>query len=274
MADVEVGVDTPVEPVTAEVVTPAPGSTAEPVVEKPEGAEPQAPEPEKMLTQSEVNKLIQKRERLAESRALKIARAEAERDFYKKQLEERERAVKQPENAQEPQPEDFNGDPRAYVKALIKWERAQEREQEREEQKRETATERQERSMAERARIAEEKLFRPGAAKYRDFNEVVLSDDVPITEVMVAATARLKNGVDVLYHLGNNRDEAYRIAQLPDIEQAWELKALESKLSAPPKPTQTPAPIVPSGGSAPTKKGWEGMSTAEHVESWLKRKHR
>jgi hypothetical protein len=98
-------------------------------------------------------------------------------------------------------------------------------------------------------------------------------DDLPITGVMVMAATRLPAGADILYHLAKHQpDELRRIATLPDIEQAWEIKALESKLAAPPKVTTTPPPIVPSGRNTPTKKEWKDMSTAEHVDAWHKRK--
>jgi len=263
MADVDVGAVAPVTnaPVAAEVATPDQVSTAEPV-EKPEGAEPSAPEPEKMLTQSEVNKLIQKRERIAESRASKVARAEAERDFYRQQLEERTRTAAPPERASggEPQVEDFK-DPKEFVRAFIRWERQQEREKE----------EKGSRSL-DSCSLAREKIFTPGRAKFADFAEVVSADDVAITDVMMHSAARLKTGVDVLYHLGQHPEESQRIAQLPDIEQAWEIKALESKLAQPPAVTKTPPPIKPLDGNAGAKRDWEDLSTAEHVEKWLKRK--
>ena len=270
MADVDVGAVAPVTnaPVAAEVATPDQVSTAEPV-EKPEGAEPSAPEPEKMLTQSEVNKLIQKRERIAESRASKVARAEAERDFYRQQLEERTRAAAPPERASggEPQVEDFK-DPKEFVRAFIRWERQQEREKE----EQGSRAKEQESRDRDRARFAQEKIFTPGRAKFADFAEVVSADDVAITDVMMHCAARLKTGVDVLYHLGQHPEESQRIAQLPDIEQAWEIKALESKLSQPPAVTKTPPPIKPLDGNAGAKRDWEDLSTAEHVEKWLKRK--
>lgn len=269
MAEVTPGEVAPVvnAPVAAEVATPEPSSTAEPAGEAPEGAEPKAPEPEKMLTQSEVNKLIQKRERLAESRASKVARAEAERDFYKQQLEERARPSPTEKASGRPQMKDY-ADPEQWMDAVEAWRESRTKET----TQRETQAQQQERMAYERRQFATEKIVKPGRAKYADYDDVVLAEDAPITELMVLAAGRLKNGVDVLYHLGQNREEAYRISQMPDIEAAWEIKALESKLSQPAVATKTPPPIKPLDGNAGAKRDWADLSTAEHVDKWLKRK--
>jgi hypothetical protein len=41
-----------------------------------------------------------------------------------------------------------------------------------------------------------------------------------------------------------------RIAELHPIDQVLALRDIEAKLTAPPKPTNTPAPIVPNKGSS------------------------
>lgn len=70
---------------------------------------------------------------------------------------------------------------------------------------------------------------------------------------LVEAALATDAAPEVLFHLGQDLDEAARIAQLPPIRMAAELTKLASRLTAPaPKPpvSQAPAPITPIGGSA------------------------
>jgi hypothetical protein len=274
MAEVDAGAVAPVEPVVD-----APAANAVPAPDAPAGQDPATP-PEgeqpvqspKTFSEEEMRKAVSDRLTKERKRLERIVRAEMERDFYKQQLESRDKpAPAQPKG--EPKPENFEN-PVDFVRALYKWEREQEKAQESQERERETVKQRDERLQIERAHYVQDKILGPGQAKFKDFAEVVMGDDVPITEVMVMAAGRLKAGIDVLYHLGRNPDEAHRISQLPDIEQAWEVKALEGRLTAKPAPTRTPAPIVPNGASSPASKDWKDMSTEEHVKAWAKRPNR
>lgn len=250
MAEGEAGAVAPIAetPVAAPAATPVPESTAE-QVESPEGQQPEAA-PEKTLTQSEVNKLIAKEKAQAEKRALKIARAEAERDLYKRQLEERtaQPAREQPQGR--PRQEDFAGRPwDDYLDAVADWKFEQRMAKERETSQQKTTEQRQQRQAEENARYVHENIIAKGQAKYaEEFDRVFEVEG--ITEPMVASAADLPNGADVLFHLSTDDAERLRIAALRPAQQAFALKDLSAKLAAPPKPTQTPAPIRPTGGPA------------------------
>lgn len=271
MAELAPGADAPAIPVDN-----APG--AQPVIapdapvvgtgEPDKGIDPVKP---KTYSEEEHRKGISERLSKERKRLERTVRAELERDFYKQQLEgaQRPRTEAQPKGP--PQRADFENDAEGFVRAVARYEAQQLREQERQEHGKEGEAERAQRQAMDRMRVVTEKLFEPGIAKYRDFQEVVLDDDVPITQVMIAAAVRMKAGVDVLYHLGKNPSEAARISQLPDIEQAWELKAIEARLAAPPTVSKAPTPIVPGNPAAPSKSPYDGTSTADHVKAWLKR---
>lgn len=64
--------------------------------------------------------------------------------------------------------------------------------------------------------------------KYEDFEDVVLSPDVPFTNAMRDATLMLPSGsrADVLYKLGKNREELQRIGKLHPLDQAQEVVKL------------------------------------------------
>jgi hypothetical protein len=268
MDEIQSGVVTPEVP----VVTP-PAADAVIAPDTPAGQD-QAQEPVKprTYTEDEHKELVAKNvsERLAKARR-QIAReeaAKAEAAFYKRQLEERDRVAQAPAKSEgEPQFEDFNGDPKAYMRAFLKWELKQEQAN----SQREYQTEAEQRQAAEEAQIARERLS-AGAEKYEDYDEVTSDKTVPITGVMAKAIIESDMSADLNYYLCTHREEALQIAKMAPTRQAIAIGKLEDKLKAPPKPTQTPPPIKPLDGNAGAKRDWADLSTAEHVEKWLKRK--
>ncbi len=98
---------------------------------------------------------------------------------------------------------------------------------------------------AQRMQSLNEKLITDGA-KYPDFDEVVRSESVRITTVMADAMSYTSNAADVAYHLGKNRQEAARIAQLSPVQQAIEIARIGATLAAKPaQKTMTTAPEPP-----------------------------
>lgn len=93
-----------------------------------------------------------------------------------------------------------------------------------------------------------------GREKYADFDEVALSDKLPITDAMVDAISESEVGSDLAYYLGKNPLEAARIARLSPVKQVLEIGRLEAKAGSTPgkKPTGAPDPVqrVGRGGSA------------------------
>ena len=273
MAEVDAGAVAPVVPVTpAADAAPAPESTADQAVAE-STDQPAAPDTQK----DESERAFQKRLGIEKRRLERALRAEIERDFFKSQLETRDRPQQATQAQGEPQQKDFT-DYEEYLLARAEWRFEQKQAKQRETQQRETQTQQQQRSQAERAHFVQQNLVAKGVAKYPDFNEAVLSDpDVPITEVMVASAARLANGADVIYHLAkNDPEELLRISRLPDVEQVWEIKDAASKLTASPAPTRTPAPIVPNAGKASVRKDTFELSVNNDAEwkEFLKRRHK
>lgn len=69
------------------------------------------------------------------------------------------------------------------------------------------------------------------AEKYDDFDEVVRDKYAPFTDSIREIASTLDNPGDVIYSLGKNRDELYRIKDLPPHRQAKELNKLSKALS-------------------------------------------
>jgi len=271
MAEVDAGALAPVIPVApASTDAPTPESTADQVTETPEGEEKPEAKPERTFTQKEVNEIAAKRAAQAERHALKVARAEAERDLARQQLEELRRPATQTQpQGGEPQPKDFQ-DYESYMRALVRYELKQEQET----AHKETRAQQEARAESQRAQALREK-FASIEEKYPDFHDAISDDKLPFNGAILAYIEDSKVGGDVAYHLSQNRAEFTRIASLPPIQQVVALNALEAKLTAPPKPTNTSAPIRPNGGNSAGSKSMLDMSQEEfekHRKARLARK--
>lgn len=270
MADFEPGQVAPDAPATDSPVvdpvqtTDAPESTADQESE----ATPGAP-PERTFTQSDLDKIVQKEKAQAYRKAER--EAQGREDRIRQEVEQRV-ARTQPQPTQptgEPKPAQFQ-DYESYIAALTDYKVDQRMQGVRQQ------TEQQQRfnSQREQATQFEAKLT-TAAAKYADFHDVAFSDDVPITQPMAAAIARLKDPGEAAYFLGSNTDEAQRISRLDPVDQVWEIKALEARLKSPPSLTKTPAPISPSPSAGASTKSTSDMSDSEWVkwrESDIKQK--
>jgi hypothetical protein len=269
MTDVLAGSAAPVIP-----VTPAPGAqpvTAPEVPSSPDQATDSVKPQPRTFTEEEHRKAISDRLAKERRRLERTVRAEVERDLLKQQLESRDRPAAQAEQPKgEPQAKDFN-EYDEYLLAKAEYRLEQKLAKQNETKQRESAQEQQQRSVRGLAEAIDAK-FAAARDKHEDFDEVVRAPNVPFTEPMAAFFAESDIGGDLAYHLANNLDEAKRIAGLSPGGIFRELVKLESTLSAPPKPTQAPPPIVPSGGSAVVKKDWKDMTTTEHAKAYWARK--
>lgn len=86
--------------------------------------------------------------------------------------------------------------------------------------------------------------------KYTDYAEVVerapAEGGPKITEPMAMAMMHMQNGTDVAYFLGNNTEEAARIAELKTpMRQIIDLARLAERLANPPRRAAPPRPINP-----------------------------
>lgn len=83
-----------------------------------------------------------------------------------------------------------------------------------------------------------------------------LGKDVPSTFLETAV--ELKDPHKILHHLGQNMDEAARIAKLPPQKMAVEMARIEATLQAPPPPvpvSAAPPPVIPVAGAMKVSPG-------------------
>lgn len=268
MADLEPGAVAPagnVAPVVApDTTTNAPDTTADQNA-SPDGTQPDAKPVKDTFTQDELNKIVQKEKAQAYRKAEREAQQREER--IRREVEQRVQQHQPPPQTQqpqgEPQPKDFK-DYESYIRAVSQYEAKQAFATQR--QQFDQQRQQDQRSQTEMQRATQvQKTLSSAAQKYDDFNEVVYSPDVPFTEPMAAAISKLKDGGEVAYFLGSNLDEARRISELDPVDQVWEIKAIEAKLTAAPSTTKTPPPIVPTAGPASVKKATFDLPWKEFV---------
>jgi hypothetical protein len=115
------------------------------------------------------------------------------------------------------------------------------------------------------------------ADKPEDFEAVALNPDIPITGDMLEALAECDDPTKVMYHLGQNKDLATKIAEGSPAQQMREIAKLDLTVdSKPPKPTKTtqaPDPIKPVKGSDAQPKNPADMSQSEY-EAWANERER
>ena len=249
-------------------VTNAPAANAVSAPEAPAAQDQanQQPVQPRTYTEDEHKELVSKAvsERLTKERRRldRIARAEAERDFLRQQLQVQQQP--KPSAKGEPQPTDFKTY-EEYVNAVIEY-RLEQRLSAREQ---EGQTQRQQREAQQQAAQMRERILE-GSDEFEDFEEVALADHVPISTAMAAAISESDVPAKLAYYLGSHLEEARRIYALKPTQQVREIAKIEQTLTAAPKPKPAPEPIKPNSGTASVDKPIE----EQDYDSFVKTRHR
>jgi hypothetical protein len=245
----------------AEGAQPAAQNTAEtaPAAKPGEEKKPETPDQAEKRGTSRFERKIGRLHREA-------AEARAERDLFKRQLEELR--PKQSDDPSAPKLENFK-DIEEYANAKAKHEADKVLREHNEKQRSETQKQARERLVK-----GWEERVDAGADKYDDYAEVV--GDLQPTTPWAMAIMEADNGPDIAYHLGKNLKEAQRIASLPPVSQIREIGRLEAKLAAePPKPktaSKAPPPITPLSGTSPADSATP--SETDDIGTWIKKRQK
>lgn len=226
--------------------TPDPAPVAEDQSEQlsEERADAEQPEPEKKPNP----KLERRFSDLTRARKEAEARAEAER-ARREELEAKLAAMQQgqapqqsettPQAAQadaEPQPGDFQ-DAFEYAKALAKWSSDQAVKRVKQEEAERKANETRNQvitTWAERVKAAK--------AEMPDFDDMVTSSEVQVTDAVRDAILESEVGPRILYHLAENPDLGKKLAGMTVAAQLREIGKLEGRFEAKADPSPSPAP--------------------------------
>lgn len=245
--------------------------------EKKEEAKPEAKEAPKPEEKKEdpIPKGVQKR---IDRAVREKYEAQAEAKMLKERLDRIEQNLQQnhrpdrPIDNSEPRIDNFD-DFDKYVAAKAEWIASK--------KINETLQERERRAAEERVAAAHYKAVdgwqqrvEQATAELPDFEEVLSSSDVPMSDFMRDAIIDSDLGPKVAYWLANNPDEAKKIASMSPLATVKAIgrleERLESQAKAPKKPTSAPAPLTPVGGKASVAKDPGKMSDAEYLE-WRKK---
>jgi hypothetical protein len=241
----EVTQETVVEPVvTTEETTPPPEETAKTGDEE---VQPEA-KPERTFTQKELDDILTRRLAKESRKVERYARAEAERDQLREQLNRQTQAQQASIPSGEPKPEQFKTY-EDYLDKLTDWKLDQRLAKVNEQSQNQQRIESQ--GQLE-ARIREN--LNKAADKYDDFEDVVTNPALPVTEVMRDALGDSEMGGELAYYLGTHLKEAADIAKLSNVQQVKAIDRLEAKLKAPVQVSKAPAPaeVVGKGRAAST----------------------
>lgn len=115
-------------------------------------------------------------------------------------------------------------------------------------------------------------------AAHPDFDEVVQSADVPVSQAVTEALLTSEHGPAIMYQLAKSPAELARINALPPLRAAMEIARLEAKASvtAPPKTApkpasrkpSAPAPIVPVTARGPSSVKPVSEMSYEEYTAW------
>lgn len=255
-----------------------------PVIPKTEKKEeikepPKKESPEETLPEKKVEEKPPREKDAVQKRIDEITKkrreAERERDFERTkrlELEEELKTVKKTvPQADKPKLENFETEA-DYLEALTDWKVEQKFKVETDKASRETATVEEKTAIDETYQELDDKMEK-GRNKYADFNELVLDENLKISEAMVEAILLSDTAEDVLYYLGKHPEEAAHIAELPPLKVAHEFGKIEAKLSAPPpkkRTTHTPEPITPVKTTGVTEQDPSNMNPREY-RAWRER---
>jgi hypothetical protein len=257
----ETGAVTPIE--SQEPVAPAQESHEEPkqdVEQEPE-KDPQTP---KTYTQEDLDRIVKK----VRSNTKYQTRKEVEAEVY------RQVAMRQPEPQPQAKPADeaplresFD-DYESFLEARTAWITKQAIKAERETERKQSA-EQARATEAQQLQARYQESVEAARASMPDFDEVVESADIPITEHIRSALLDSDVAGKLTYHLAKHPEEVERISRLSPVAQIKAIAMLESSFSQPAKTTKAPAPIKPIGASSSSTKDPARMSMVDYRE-WRK----
>ena len=203
--------------------------------------------------------------------------AERELDFERKKRIEVEREIEKLKNiipaTNKPKVEDFETEADFY-EALTDWKIEQKLNIDKEKTGRESEEKKEKDKFAANLDAMEGKIEK-GNEKYEDFSEIVLDENLKITEQMIEVVNSSEIAEDILYYLGKNPDISADIAKMNPVLATREILRIEAKITAPPlrkKTTNAPEPITPVKTNEIVEKTVQNRTLQEWKE-WARSKH-
>lgn len=177
--------------------------------------------------------------------------AERDRDHWRElALKGEQKPVDEPASAPQGKPTlDAFESYEEYVEALADWKYEERQRSDRENQEKQ----RQAQTQAEKTRSFQQRA-ESVRETHPDFDQVVGNPALPISQAMADAAYSSEKGPEILYHLGQNPQEAEKLYNLSPIEAAMAIGRIEASLSRPARnKSSAPDPIEPVSGVGGTQ---------------------
>ncbi len=122
---------------------------------------------------------------------------------------------------------------------------------------------------------AQQDMLEDGVEDYENFEELVMADDLALTENVLGLVLETENSSDVAYYLATHKEETRNIADMTPKKMAKAILKIEMKLESQPKQkvvrtTNAPKPITPvSGQSAKSGSINDADNSFEQHEAYL-----
>lgn len=102
---------------------------------------------------------------------------------------------------------------------------------------------------------AQQNMLEDGVEDYENFEELVMADDLALTENVLGLVLEADNASDIAYYLATHKDETRNIASMSPRQMAKAITKIEVKLENQPKQkvvraTKAPEPISPVSGQS------------------------
>ena len=117
----------------------------------------------------------------------------------------------------------------------------------------------------------QQEMLEDGIEDYKDFEELVMADDLALTENVLELVLDTENSSDVAYYLATHKEETLKIANMTPEKMARAILKIEVVLESSPKKkavqtTNAPKPITPVGGKSAkaTSLNDENLSFEQH----------
>jgi len=245
------------------------------IVVQPEGQIDQPPDPATL--QAEIERLQKVREKAeTDAQYWRKQKVEARGDYFKGR-EQPPPPVKPTEDlgiGKEPKQEEFD-DYQKYLdakigyevnKAKVTWDR-------------ELITKQADKERQTKIDVMNEKIQTLGYQEFTDFEDIALSQTVPITPLVRDILAECEHPHRVAYYLGKNKAEAIQIARMNPIQASRAIAKIEADIARvglpisdqPLKIPSAPPPIKPLGASHTIEKDLNKMSQKEFEEEMVRR---
>lgn len=221
----------------------------------------------KTFTQEDVDKIVSKEKSKLERKLQRHERENLAAQIRAQVLEEVKQQF-QPQQQQESKPQEENYSSYGeYLEALADWKADQKLSSWQQEQSKKASEQReQQEKQTLQQRTAD--ILKKGNDKYDDFEDVLQSFDVELSQPAFMAITESDVAEDVAYYLATHEAEAKRIAALSPYAQAKEIGKLEVKLTKQPAKqiSQAPDPIKPvTSGKAAN----DTLSDSMSMDDWM-----